>query len=131
MMTSVGPLLSYMIDHRLEEQPDAEDLTINVETEIIRAGQESDSKNSSFSFTSHELFNEDKSLNYEKLYYFLIEAGIEEDNDAEVILNDMISTVSDLPFLKNNNELRGVLTVLLNILYPSNDPIPSDEPVDR
>lgn len=128
MMTSVGPLLSYMIDHRLEEQPDAKDLTINVETEIIRAGQESDPKNSSFSFTSHELFNEDKSLNYEKLYYFLIEAGIEEDNDAEVIINDMISTVgSDLPFLKNNNVLRGVLTVLLDIWYPSNDPVPSDE----
>ncbi|CAA7024388.1 unnamed protein product [Microthlaspi erraticum] len=120
-----------MIDHRLEEQPDAKDLTINVETEIIRAGQEGDPKTSSFSFTSHELFNEDKSLKYEKLYYFLIEAGIEEDNDAEVILNDMVSTVSDLPFLKNNNGLRGVLTVILNIWYPSNDPVPSEEQVDH
>ncbi|ESQ31049.1 hypothetical protein EUTSA_v10012184mg, partial [Eutrema salsugineum] len=84
-MNNPSPLLAYKIDHRLEQQPDAKGLTVKVETEIIRARHECDPKKSSFSFSSHEFIKEDyNSLNKEKLYYFLIEAGIEEDNDAQL-----------------------------------------------
>ncbi|ESQ31050.1 hypothetical protein EUTSA_v10012151mg [Eutrema salsugineum] len=117
-MDNPSPLLSYKIDHRLEQHPDAKDLMINVEIEIIRAGQECDIKRSSFSFSAHEFVKEGyNSLNKEKLYYFLIESGI-EDCDTQFMINDMILSVCLI-----DNGLGGVLTVLLNIRLPSIDPI--------
>ncbi|KAG2304158.1 hypothetical protein Bca52824_032809 [Brassica carinata] len=114
-----SPFLEYKIDHRLEQQRYADDLTIIVETEIVRHDSGS-TKKSSFSFSSNEFVEDEYSLNKEKLYYFLTEAGIDEDNDAQFMINDMILSFCDLPFLKNKR-FRGVWEVFLYVRFPSNE----------
>ncbi|RID46032.1 hypothetical protein BRARA_I02721 [Brassica rapa] len=71
------------------QQRYADDLTLIVETEILRHDRGS-TKKGSFSFSSNEFVEDEYSLNKEKLYYFLIEAGIDKDNDAQFMINDMI-----------------------------------------
>lgn len=66
-----SPLLEYKINHRLEQQRYADDLTMNVETEILRHDCGS-TKKGSFSFSSNEFVEHEYSLNKEKLYYLLI-----------------------------------------------------------
>ncbi|CAH8331317.1 unnamed protein product [Eruca vesicaria subsp. sativa] len=119
-MTSGAPLLEYKISHRLEQQRYADDLTIIVDTEILRHDC-GNTKKSQFSFSLNEFVQDEYSLNKEKLYYFLIEAGIDEDNDAQFMINDMIFSLSDLPCLKNKRFTRGVWTVFLYVRFPSNE----------
>lgn len=109
MTNNPVPLLGYIIDHRLQQEPDAKDLTIKVETEIHQ--YEWGPIKSSF----HE------PLKKRELYYFLIGVGIEKD-DAQFMINDM-----NLYVLRNFDGLRGVLTLLLNVWFPSIEPINCDE----
>ncbi|KAG7648703.1 hypothetical protein ISN45_At01g037810 [Arabidopsis thaliana x Arabidopsis arenosa] len=108
-----APLLGFRIAHLLEQEPDTKDLTINVKTEILK--HEFGPIKSSFSFSPHNFFEED--VKKQELYFFLIAVGIEED-DAKLMMTDMIFYV-----LGNIDELRGVLTLLLKVQFPSFEPI--------
>ncbi|CAH8254641.1 unnamed protein product [Arabidopsis lyrata] len=113
MMNNPAPLLGFRIAHRQEQETDTKDLTINVVTEILK--HEFGSIKSSFSFSPQKFFEED--LKKQELYFFLIAVGIEED-DAKFMMMDMISYV-----LRNIDELRGVLTLLFKVQFPSLEPI--------
>ena len=80
-----SPLLEYKINHRLEQQRYADDLTLIVETERLRHDRGS-TKKGSFSFSSNEFVEDEFSEQRETLLF----PGIDKDNDAQFMIDDMI-----------------------------------------
>lgn len=123
-MNNPTPLLGFKIDHRLEQEQETKDLTINVETEIFK--HEYGPIKSSFSFSLHKFVEAvDEPLKKQELYFFLLGVGIEED-DAKFMMIDMVLYV-----MRNIDELRGVLTLLLKVQFPSIEPIQDDEQIEE
>ncbi|EOA15079.1 hypothetical protein CARUB_v10028446mg [Capsella rubella] len=120
-MNNPSPLLGFSIDHRLkEEEQDTKDLTINVETEIHKEHEFGPIK-SSFSFSPHKFFEEDEPWKKQELYFFLLGVGIEEDDARFMMINMTLYVLRCM-----DDGLRGVLTLLLNVQFPSIEPIHSE-----